>query len=102
MLCILFFFFKQKAAYEMRISDWSSDVCSSDLLLIDGENRIESGNRVEARGWHKGDDDARDEVVEQVALAIEQETQATRSWIDVVSRHQNRRYWSYGMPFLRM
>src|SRR3546814_18132218 len=30
MLC--FFFFKQKTAYEMRISDWSSDVCSSDLL----------------------------------------------------------------------
>src|SRR3546814_10780777 len=29
-LCI-FFFFKQKTAYEMRISDWSSDVCSSDL-----------------------------------------------------------------------
>src|SRR3546814_9506865 len=30
-LCIDFFFFKQKTAYEMRISDWSSDVCSSDL-----------------------------------------------------------------------
>src|SRR3546814_16583601 len=30
MMC-LFFFFKQKTAYEMRISDWSSDVCSSDL-----------------------------------------------------------------------
>src|SRR3546814_14079339 len=29
---ILFFFFKQKTAYEMRISDWSSDVCSSDLF----------------------------------------------------------------------
>src|SRR3546814_3934888 len=29
--CVLFFFFKQKTAYEMRISDWSSDVCSSDL-----------------------------------------------------------------------
>src|SRR3546814_1297002 len=28
----MFFFFKQKAAYEMRISDWSSDVCSSDLI----------------------------------------------------------------------
>src|SRR3546814_1811229 len=28
----MFFFFKQKTAYEMRISDWSSDVCSSDLL----------------------------------------------------------------------
>src|SRR3546814_2896733 len=30
-LCFFFFFFKQKTAYEMRISDWSSDVCSSDL-----------------------------------------------------------------------
>src|SRR3546814_7551651 len=30
-LIFLFFFFKQKTAYEMRISDWSSDVCSSDL-----------------------------------------------------------------------
>src|SRR3546814_5063146 len=29
---IVIFFFKQKTAYEMRISDWSSDVCSSDLL----------------------------------------------------------------------
>src|SRR3546814_9768648 len=28
------FFFKQKTAYEMRISDWSSDVCSSDLIAI--------------------------------------------------------------------
>src|SRR3546814_9352363 len=35
MMCssIVFFFFKQKTAYEMRISDWSSDVCSSDLAL---------------------------------------------------------------------
>src|SRR3546814_13243043 len=32
-MCLMFFFFfKQKTAYEMRISDWSSDVCSSDLL----------------------------------------------------------------------
>src|SRR3546814_3167330 len=30
-LCSYVFFFKQKTAYEMRISDWSSDVCSSDL-----------------------------------------------------------------------
>src|SRR3546814_2794244 len=30
----VFFFFKQKTAYEMRISDWSSDVCSSDLRRI--------------------------------------------------------------------
>src|SRR3546814_6597526 len=32
-LLLVLFFFKQKTAYEMRISDWSSDVCSSDLLL---------------------------------------------------------------------
>src|SRR3546814_4493790 len=30
----VFFFFKQKTAYEMRISDWSSDVCSSDLRIF--------------------------------------------------------------------
>src|SRR3546814_1685135 len=33
MMCLFLFFFKQKTAYEMRISDWSSDVCSSDLAL---------------------------------------------------------------------
>src|SRR3546814_5142189 len=31
-LDVVFFFFKQKTAYELRISDWSSDVCSSDLF----------------------------------------------------------------------
>src|SRR3546814_5153790 len=36
LLChMCFFFFKQKTAYEVRISDWSSDVCSSDLSRID-------------------------------------------------------------------
>src|SRR3546814_2513681 len=34
--CCFFFFFKQKTAYEMRISDWSSDVCSSDLPAAPG------------------------------------------------------------------
>src|SRR3546814_13893564 len=37
----MFFFFKQKTAYEMRISDWSSDVCSSDLA--DGDQGLEAG-----------------------------------------------------------
>src|SRR3546814_5403072 len=35
-MCDCFFFFKQKTAYEMRISDWSSDVCSSDLISATG------------------------------------------------------------------
>src|SRR3546814_7427720 len=34
LVLLFFFFFKQKTAYEMRISDWSSDVCSSDLGLL--------------------------------------------------------------------
>src|SRR3546814_17120993 len=34
---MFFFFFKQKTAYELRISDWSSDVCSSDLGLLDAD-----------------------------------------------------------------
>src|SRR3546814_11329815 len=40
----MFFFFKQKTAYEMRISDWSSDVCSSDLA----EDRIEPDGTIDA------------------------------------------------------
>src|SRR3546814_1194764 len=57
--CFWFFFFKQKTAYEMRISDWSSDVCSSDLAQPDhggkrcgdiaelvGAQREDRGNRL--------------------------------------------------------
>src|SRR3546814_18811035 len=40
----LFFFFKQKTAYEMRISDWSSDVCSSDLWRILCTTGAQSGD----------------------------------------------------------
>src|SRR3546814_6084973 len=40
MFCSSVFFFKQKTAYEMRISDWSSDVCSSDL---DYQGKLEAG-----------------------------------------------------------
>src|SRR3546814_5063379 len=35
----VFFFFKQKTAYELRISDWSSDVCSSDLPVLGARRR---------------------------------------------------------------
>src|SRR3546814_1321879 len=42
---VLFFFFKQKTAYEMRISDWSSDVCSSDLQYRGGSTAISSWGR---------------------------------------------------------
>src|SRR3546814_16090595 len=45
LLFFCFFFFKQKTAYEMRISDWSSDVCSSDLV---GALRTAGGDRHDA------------------------------------------------------
>src|SRR3546814_8651487 len=45
-----FFFFKQKTAYEMRISDWSSDVCSSDLIVnYDVRESIAAAERAAAR-----------------------------------------------------
>src|SRR3546814_16902704 len=56
MLCVSsIFFFKQKTAYEMRISDWSSDVCSSDLCLIKpAERQIEQPE--DDRERHRNDD----------------------------------------------
>src|SRR3546814_10881558 len=44
----LVFFFKQKTAYEMRISDWSSDVCSSDLAADRGDVLADGGRPGEA------------------------------------------------------
>src|SRR3546814_9234918 len=52
------FFFKQKTAYEMRISDWSSDVCSSDLLLasLPAPKNVDKlvGEGAKARGFQRG------------------------------------------------
>src|SRR3546814_17435444 len=39
-MLVFFFFFKQKTAYELRISDWSSDVCSSDLIARAERNQV--------------------------------------------------------------
>src|SRR3546814_7833668 len=47
---VLFFFFKQKTAYEMRISDWSSDVCSSDLNAGHAHERGPDPRRSQSRG----------------------------------------------------
>src|SRR3546814_3165628 len=49
-LCLtLVFFFKQKTAYEMRISDWSSDVCSSDLLVLNPRGERYSADSISER-----------------------------------------------------
>src|SRR3546814_5537908 len=53
----MFFFFKQKTAYEMRISDWSSDVCSSDLHPVDmvyaGPIFWDSGHAQKIMRWYR-------------------------------------------------
>src|SRR3546814_1835322 len=46
---VVFFFFKQKTAYEMRISDWSSDVCSSDLPRLQEPDVGDYGRGATAR-----------------------------------------------------
>src|SRR3546814_8215733 len=57
-MLLWFFFFKQKTAYEMRISDWSSDVCSSDL---------DSFVRLKPRSEWRGDKDL---IVEDMRKAM--------------------------------
>src|SRR3546814_4214139 len=59
-----FFFFKQKTAYEMRISDWSSDVCSSDLVV--GVGRIVAGAEVIGRHLPH----IADHVIEAVGIGL--------------------------------
>src|SRR3546814_3498493 len=81
---MIFFFFKQKTAYDMRISDWSSDVCSSDLDLV--RHRIARREHQDRRGEGAVAQLARDaQAIElgepdveehQVGLTIEGELQA--------------------------
>src|SRR3546814_10829373 len=68
-MCVFIFFCKQKTAYEMRISDWSSDVCSSDL-----------GNEVDDRIYNQRDFDRTlvlDERTKLVASKITEFLKAT-------------------------
>src|SRR3546814_9794134 len=54
-LSVFFFFFKQKTAYEMRISDWSSDVCSSDLSRTEEAGRYRTGAKSRYPSSHRTD-----------------------------------------------
>src|SRR3546814_1943963 len=72
-----FFFFKQKTAYEMRISDWSSDVCSSDLKA--GKSRKENQEREDRQQRGIGD------------MSGQFEGQAARHRPAGLIEHENRR-----------
>src|SRR3546814_9567935 len=58
-ICFVVFFFKQKTAYKVRISDWSSDVCSSDLRFLRQVLRLHARRGAALRDgqWRRGDDD---------------------------------------------
>src|SRR3546814_5545285 len=72
LLCLcFFFFFKQKTAYEMRISDWSSDVCSSDLHLGRGPCRHGQADRRRGAGADRGTDALRRQAGADGAAAAE-------------------------------
>src|SRR3546814_5205500 len=87
--CCCFFFFKQKTAYEVRISDWSSDVCSSDLPgarpLIQAERRTTRTRRCRCRDRSAGEGRLQrarhdlEQLVEQRAVAFDPHLVAARS-----------------------
>src|SRR3546814_5803999 len=93
LVCRVVFFFKQKTAYEMRISDWSSDVCSSDLsrpsFIFDAE-KDDFANDLRlvrhCRGQHEPPLPAHRHVDrEPVAAAFVAETNSARPVITLAS-----------------
>src|SRR3546814_2647534 len=66
--CMLLFFVKQKTAYEMRISDWSSDVCSSDLLYKASGLRIDNQDSAGALSRARSDVDAAENAFRSLAV----------------------------------
>src|SRR3546814_6213468 len=87
---VIFFFFKQKTAYEMRISDWSSDVCSSDLDLGDAADRAAPARHLERPG--RGHIGARHAGVRHQAERDPQRSEERRVGKECVSTCRSR--WS--------
>src|SRR3546814_6328112 len=96
----MFFFFKQKTAYEMRISDWSSDVCSSDLGLDQaGLGEARHADEQAMAAGQQGDQGlidhrllAEDDTADRLALEAELVSQIVHLFIEpgvcgVISRY---------------
>src|SRR3546814_2593290 len=84
-----FFFFKQKTAYEMRISDWSSDVCSSDLAEVQltrgGDARILTDlNRSLREVKSLGE-------VRKITVASSHDGKTIEGWLTLPPRSEERR-----------
>src|SRR3546814_3293014 len=77
----IFFFFKQKTAYEMRISDWSSDVCSSDLRFrrFERSNPLSLNDFAPVKSWRNQKGSKNNERREKVKVCFQMLFQQLRS-----------------------
>src|SRR3546814_3548612 len=75
LIFLLFFFFKQKTAYEMRISDWSSDVCSSDLKIAAVDQHGTTEILLDHRPQDEADEDRRELEAQQTQDIADQPEQ---------------------------
>src|SRR3546814_2796387 len=82
----LFFFFKQKTAYEMRISDWSSDVCSANLAQRHQQVQAGDARRARAGG---GDLDVLDLLASDLQRVEHGRTDDDRGAMLVVVEHRD-------------
>src|SRR3546814_7272595 len=92
---VYFFFFKQKTAYEMRISDWSSDVCSSDLFVEQADEDADDDREIEDRDCDAGDDpelfaDHGEDIVGVRLRQLELGESGARAGADQAARGQRR------------
>src|SRR3546814_2013349 len=78
---MFFFFFKQKTAYELRISDWSSDVCSSDLNINLSAGRLNNPNNYH---YYAVTDHTEDSDGKEVAFRADVEYDVDSGWLDAI------------------
>src|SRR3546814_1309812 len=84
------FFFKQKTAYEMRISDWSSDVCSSDLMAV-GAGKAERADPGDPPSVRPGHGRRRDAERKAVGRNVRVEGAEMKVRRDAAALHRQRR-----------
>src|SRR3546814_14002378 len=95
---VLFFFFKQKTAYEMRISDWSSDVCSSDLSSCNAAKWLLQLHHVEREVQRDLDGFGRQAlVVVDIDIGLELQTVADDLGASLCERLNEVRVWRFGI-----
>src|SRR3546814_2851028 len=104
--CVLFVFFKQKTAYEMRISDWSSDVCSSDLvferLTFDQAAKIRhsASRNFDSKTHDAFDANPSHELLRKIKSSIWRWSLNDKSWNEVVDAYAAIRSFDLGIEGL--